>query len=246
MGLYSNVDTSKDSKDFKFYTLYLSFFMIFIFVLEQFFGVDNFVLCKECFFSKPYLIVLSFLSHASFSHLLFNIFSFLLFGLLLEKRIGSKNFLFLFFLSGISINIFLPLSPYDAVIGVSGVVFFIIGMLSVLRLFFIFYFNFIPVPLFFLSVIYAFNDFFNVFFPSNNTASLFHLLGLFFGFILGFYFRFLGFGDDVFKNKNNNKNNDYLYSDENLDFVVDSIVEEVDNKILEENNKDKSIKGIKK
>ncbi len=226
--IYENVDTSKDSKDFFYVTVYLSLFMLFIFLLENVFGVNNFVLSKSNFFSKPYLIVLSFLSHNGLQHFLFNIFSFLLFGLLLEKRIGSKNFLFLFFISGILINLFLPLSPYNAVIGVSGVVFFIIGMLSILRPFFVFYFNFIPIPLFFLSIIYAANDILNVFYPSNNVASLFHILGLIFGIIVGFYFRFLGYGDDIFKKNKNEKEND------DLDFIVDDLVKKVDDKILEE------------
>jgi len=51
---------------------------------------------------QPYQIVTHFFMHGTISHLLFNMFGLYIFGSMIERSLGSKKFLFLYFASGIA------------------------------------------------------------------------------------------------------------------------------------------------
>jgi len=51
---------------------------------------------------QPYQIVTHFFMHGSISHLLFNMFGLYIFGCMIERSVGSKKFLFLYFASGLA------------------------------------------------------------------------------------------------------------------------------------------------
>ncbi len=100
-------------------TIGFSSLLILVFLLEQLVGVEPFVLHASRFLSVQ--LILSFLAHASLAHLLSNLFGILFFGILLEADIGSQRLAFLILLSGIFVNLALPLTGYEAVIGASGI-----------------------------------------------------------------------------------------------------------------------------
>jgi membrane associated rhomboid family serine protease len=51
--------------------------------------------------SRPWTMLTYIFLHGSFAHLFYNMFALALFGSILERVIGGKRFLFVFFVSGI-------------------------------------------------------------------------------------------------------------------------------------------------
>ncbi len=74
--------------------------------------------------ARPWTVVTYMFLHAGFAHLLFNMIGLFFFGPRLEVRLGSADFLKLYFLSGLGGALFsLMFAPYAAVVGASGAVF---------------------------------------------------------------------------------------------------------------------------
>lgn len=73
---------------------------------------------------RPWTVVTYMFVHGGFLHILFNMFALYIFGPRLEVELGSKRFLLLYFISGISGGllslVFMPTTP---IIGASGAVF---------------------------------------------------------------------------------------------------------------------------
>lgn len=173
---------------FRFYALKLCGWMFLIFLIQLFLnGFTEFFLLDS---SKPFEVWRYFTSiflHGSIPHLLYNAFALALFGSMLERLLGSKRFLWIFFVTGILANIF-SINFYDASLGASGAIFGVIGTLVAIRpLMFVWAFGF-PMPLFVAGIIWAAGDLIGLFVPSN-VANLAHLSGMFFGLILGFIYR---------------------------------------------------------
>lgn len=73
---------------------------------------------------EPWTLVTYMFLHAGLGHLFFNMLSLYFFGPRIEARIGSRNFLLLYFFSGLGGSILsLLLAPHAAVVGASGAVF---------------------------------------------------------------------------------------------------------------------------
>jgi membrane associated rhomboid family serine protease len=74
---------------------------------------------------EPWTLLTYMFVHASgFGHIFFNMIAIFFFGPRVEARIGSRNFLYLYFISGLGGAILsLLLAPHAAVIGASGAVF---------------------------------------------------------------------------------------------------------------------------
>ncbi|MBU0957807.1 MAG: rhomboid family intramembrane serine protease [Nanoarchaeota archaeon] len=173
----------------KFYALWLSFIMIIIFFLQNIIPglTETFLLDSSKTLSEPWRIVTSIFLHSSITHLLFNLFALILFGLILEKEIKSNNFLIVFFVSGIIASIF-SVFFYDAALGASGAIFGVIGALTIMRpTIAVFAFG-IPMPLFIASILWVGADVIGYFNPTN-IANLAHLSGIGIGFIMGIFYR---------------------------------------------------------
>ena len=181
-------DTNKGFK-LKYVALWLALLCILVFVLQLFLGNEYFVLVKDTESTFPWItspltlitLITSIFAHSSIAHLLGNLFSFLLFGLILEGRIGSRRVLWLFLGSGLLINIF---SPYERSLGASGAIFAILGALVVLRPMMMVWVYSMPVPMFVAGMIWFVIDVFGVFYPSG-IGNIAHISGLFIGLIYG-------------------------------------------------------------
>lgn len=74
--------------------------------------------------SQPWTAVTYMFVHAGFAHLLFNMIGLFFFGPRLEDRLGARDFLALYFLSGLGGALFsLVFQPQSAVVGASGAVY---------------------------------------------------------------------------------------------------------------------------
>jgi uncharacterized protein len=167
----------------KYVAFWLMLLCVFVFILQNLFGSSAFVLVKDLKFIQPWRLITSMFAHGSLSHLMSNMFSLLLFGLILEGRIGAKRVLWLFLLSGVVINIF---SPYASSLGASGAIFAVLGVLVVLRPWMMVWVYSMPVPMFLAGLIWLGVDIFGVFYPSG-VGNIAHLSGLFIGLIYGWY-----------------------------------------------------------
>ena len=187
----------------KYVAIWIAVAMIIMFGLQAIYGTDVFVLDETIMFEQPYRILTSILAHGSLAHLMGNLFSLLLFGLILEGRIGGKRTLMIFILSGIGINLLLPFMPYSRVLGASGAIFALMGVLVSLRPMMTIFLGFVPLPMFIAAIIWVVQDLLGVFYPTN-VANIAHLAGLFMGLMIGLHLRNEKFGDKIkiFEGKN--------------------------------------------
>ncbi len=89
------------------------------------------------FFVRPWQLVTSMFLHGSFDHYLVNAIVLLFFGSELERRIGGKEYLKVFFASGIAGNVMYILFSYATgsfapAVGASGAIYGIMGTLAVI------------------------------------------------------------------------------------------------------------------
>jgi len=134
--------------------------------------------------------------HAGFFHLFVNMISLFFLGSFLERLIGKKRFIFIYFASGILASLFfiafslLSDSKVPAV-GASGAIFGLGGVLAILTPRLPVYIMFIPVPMplwlgivIMLVLLWIVSALHNL--PIGNTA---HLGGLIAGLLYGLYLR---------------------------------------------------------
>ena len=111
-----------------------------------------------------------------------------IFGLVLEGIVGGKNFLTLFFASGIAAGI-ASLIFYDSSIGASGAIYGVMGTLAVLRPKMTVFVSYVPLPMIVAVILWSVGDILGFFAPLENVAYASHLFGLAFGIIYGLYVR---------------------------------------------------------
>jgi len=164
---------------------------ILVFALQIILGskfTDSFILVSSDIFARPWILLTSMFLHAGINHIVLNMYALLIFGQILEQRIGAKRFLFIYLLSGIAAA-FLSSFFYSSALGASGAVMGVIGALIILMpdlqllLFFV-----VPMPLWIAGIIYAAMDMFGVFFPSG-VGNIAHLVGMGIGLAYGFYLK---------------------------------------------------------
>lgn len=115
-----------------------------------------------------------------------------MFGLVLENRIGSGKFVFIYFLAGIVGSIGYTLTatnPMIPAIGASGAIYGVMGTLAVLMPFAMVWIGgFFPMPMIFAAIFWTISEFLGLFAPSGIARGA-HLGGLFIGFLFGLYLR---------------------------------------------------------
>ncbi len=161
----------------RFVALWLSGIIVAVFLLQALFGTEPFLLVNSLKWSEPWRLLTSIFAHGSPAHLLSNLFALLLFGLILEGRLGPRRVFWLFIVSGIAINVF---SPYPRSLGASGAIYAIMGALAVLRPSMVVWVQWIPMPMIVAAFLWLLQDIFGVFY-SSTVANAAHISGLFIG-----------------------------------------------------------------
>ena len=176
-------------KKFKFYALKFCLLCIIVFILQQISGfTELFVLNNKALYNYEYWRFLtSIFLHGSTIHLLYNLFALALFGSILEKFIGGKKFLLVFFLSGIFANI-IAINFYDSSLGASGAIYGILGALTILRPLMVVWAFGLPMPMFIAAILWTIGAVLGIFMPSN-IGHIAHLSGIFIGVLFGIILR---------------------------------------------------------
>ena len=126
--------------------------------------------------------------HGSFYHLFSNMLALLIFGVALERAIGSREFVLYYLLAGTLSGIAAYISYYlgnvnTVLLGASGAVYAVMLLFAVI---FpnskVFLFGILPISTPLLVIIYFFIEFFSQF-SSDGIAHSIHLFGLFFGYL---------------------------------------------------------------
>lgn len=172
-------------------TFILIITMVSVFILQNTFDIDYLAFTPALALQRPWTFVTSMFLHADVSHILFNMFALFFFGIYLERFISMKEYMLLFFASGIVGNIGYMLTAVDStipVIGASGGIYGIMGCLATLRPYAIVYIYFAPMPLILAAGLWAVSEFLGLFVPSY-IAHGSHLFGLLIGFFFGLYMR---------------------------------------------------------
>lgn len=173
----------------KFYALWLCLICILVFILQISISgfTELFVLNELALRGEYWRFLTAIFLHGSAVHLIYNLFALVLFGLILEKSIGSRNFLLMFFVSGIIANI-VAVSFYPSSLGASGAIYGILGCLTILRPGMIVWVYSLPMPMFIAAILWVAGGILGVFFPSN-VGDIAHLSGIAIGFLIGILIR---------------------------------------------------------
>jgi membrane associated rhomboid family serine protease len=163
-----------------------------IFLIDSFLNIwPLFAFTPSLAFQMPWTFITSIFFHAGLDHLFFNMFALFMFGLYLESRVSTKQFLILFFVAGFFGNVAYwltaPLGTIPAV-GASGSIYGIMAMLAVLYPGLVVYIGFAPMPIIFAAALWFILEFTGLFVPGN-IAHEAHLAGLFVGIAYGFYIK---------------------------------------------------------
>ena len=164
---------------------------VFFFILQIVLGnnfTEFFMLISSDIFTRPWILLTSMFLHGGLNHLFFNMYGLLLFGPLLEHKIGAKKFLFIYLLSGIFASFFSSFF-YARALGASGAIMGMLGALIILmpnlRLLFLFI---IPMPLWIAGIVWILIDTLRIFIPSG-VGNIAHLVGIGCGLLYGLYLK---------------------------------------------------------
>lgn len=143
--------------------------------------------------AQPWTIVTSIFLHGGIMHIFLNMFGLLMFGPILEAKIGGKNFVYLYLISGIIGNLGYILTAGMGglpVLGASGAIYGILGALAVLQPNLMVLVWFMPMPIYMAAVAWFFIELGSgITGAQPGIANFAHLFGLFGGIGLGMMFK---------------------------------------------------------
>ena len=171
------------------YTYILIVLCVLFYVLAQFTGIERYMAYTPAYtLYYPWTLITALFMHIGFQHLFYNMLALLIFGSILERRIGNQEFVVLYLLSGIMGNLgyyLTAVNPHIPVIGASGAIYGIIGALTILEPFMLVYiYGFVPLPMVAAAILWTYGDIVGLF-SLSNVAHGAHLAGLFIGVIAG-------------------------------------------------------------
>jgi membrane associated rhomboid family serine protease len=173
---------------FRFYAIGLSLLCVVIFIIQVLLpSVTEALVLNASAWTQVWRFVTSIFLHGGLGHLLYNCFALVLFGSILERLIGSRRFLVVFFVSGIVANL-VSVNFYSSSLGASGAIFGVIGALIIVRPLLTVWAFGLPMPLFIAGIVWAAGDVIGIFVPSN-VGNIAHLVGLACGLALGVLYR---------------------------------------------------------
>ncbi|MEM2922037.1 MAG: rhomboid family intramembrane serine protease [Candidatus Bathyarchaeia archaeon] len=166
---------------------------ILCFVFQQVSGLWVYLAFFPAYVERfPWMFVTSIFLHVSIQHLVFNMIALYFFGSSLERIVGGKIYVLLFFLSGIVGNFVYMITAFNPripALGASGAIYGITGSLAVLAPFMmVFVYGILPVPMVAATFLWALTDFLGLFAPSG-VAHGAHLGGMLVGVAFGIYIR---------------------------------------------------------
>ena len=155
---------------------------------------SNLILVTSDIFVRPWILLSHMFLHGGGYHIFFNMYALILFGPILEQRVGPTKFLQIYLTAGLLAGFissvgYIFLGESIKALGASGAVMGMVGAMVILlpnlRLLFMFM---IPMPLWVAGIVWAAMDIFGVFFQSGvgNGA---HLIGMATGLIFGYYLK---------------------------------------------------------
>src|SRR3989338_5744500 len=189
----------------KHYALWLTGIIAAVFFLQIAFPsiTANFRLASADVWSRPWTLLTAIFLHGSIVHLLYNGFGLAVFGSILEEVIGSRRFLMVFFATGLVSSVASTFF-YNAVIGASGAIFGIMGVVTVLHPTMTVWVYYIPMPMYMAAVVWAVVDLFGFVVPQG-IANAGHLAGLAAGIAAGFVIRGKGQFSRQFRGRDGRK-----------------------------------------
>ncbi|MGP8322920.1 MAG: rhomboid family intramembrane serine protease [Methanosarcinaceae archaeon] len=146
--------------------------------------VEFFQLYPSILMVKPWTLITHIFLHGSFGHLFVNMIVLFFFGRELERRVGNRMFLNIFFISGIVAAIGYTLTGSYPMIGASGAIYGVFACMAVLAPEMQVYVLIVPMRIKYAIVLFAFLDFIELGSP-DMIAHTAHLSGLFIGLIIG-------------------------------------------------------------
>ena len=208
---------------------------IVMYVLQQVLGgwfTALFINMRLDIIMRPWTLLTSMFLHGSPMHLIFNMYVLIVFGAILEQRIGTKRFLLVYFLSGILASAIGGLF-YTASLGASGAIMGVIGiMIILLPDIQILFFYVVPMSLRTAGILFAFIDILGVFGVGRpGIGNIAHLVGLGVGLTNGLYLKskktkldkkMIAKSDEINtkKHKNNEKKNKNHMDDDEIDEYI--------------------------
>lgn len=172
----------------KYVALWLTGICVLIFILQMIFPIitDSFVLVSADVLYRPWILVTSMFLHGSIDHLIYNMFALALFGTILEKVLGMKRFLVLYFIAGLIAGLG-SIPFYEAALGASGAIMGVLGCLAVLRPRMRVWVGYVPMPMALAALVWIGGDMIGLVAP-DGIAHTAHLFGMFFGIGVGLYY----------------------------------------------------------
>ncbi len=152
---------------------------------------EMFYFDPNLFLVQPYRIFTSMFLHGSFAHIFYNGLALLMFGTLLERRVGSMEYSKIFILGGIIgslgyyLTVLLGIIPPLPALGASGAIYAVLGALSVLMPNLVIYVYFIPMRIREATILWVLLEFIGMFNPVSTVGHAAHLGGLIFGYLYG-------------------------------------------------------------
>lgn len=179
------------NEKFRFYSLWLAGICVIVYIIQSVFSgfTDMFILNNSAIYNyEIWRFLTSIFLHGSIAHLFYNMIALLFFGFVLEKLIGGKRFLLVFFAGGIIANV-IAVNFYPNSLGASGAIMGIIGCLTVIRPFMMVW-TIAPLPMIVAALVYVVTDVFGVFYPMG-VGNIAHLSGIAVGLLVGFVIRII-------------------------------------------------------
>ncbi len=175
-------------KQMKYYALWLSVICVVMFFFQILIpGFTNALILNSNAWTQPWRFISSIFLHGDVIHLIYNLFALILFGLILEKYLGSKRFIVIFLFTGIVANV-VAVNVYPSSLGASGAIFGIIGALTAIKPFLFVWAFGLPMPLIVAAVLWLMGDILRTFIPSN-VGTIAHLSGIFLGLLIGLFLK---------------------------------------------------------
>ena len=148
----------------------------------------------EYILARPWTLITHMFLHSpnNITHILFNMVTLFFFGPYLEKLIGKKSFVFMYFVSGIVAAIGFILfegNTGNGLVGASGAIYGVLGAVAVLNPNLQVFVFFIPMKIKYMIVFFALISIFMMGGSGSTIAHAAHLSGLIIGLGFGYYYR---------------------------------------------------------